>query len=150
MTQILVDAFSILLDVSGSNYVEQSLRIDERNLAGYIMKVITFKIVIHVFGYQITGRMRRISFFCLYTLSMHSLLFSVLPAQGNLFLSLNRPDAAVTAFRGAQELKPDLRSYQGNSLWCLLLSLYAIFDHLDIVLLFFYCCRSSSILSCSF
>ncbi|KAJ4956773.1 hypothetical protein NE237_013556 [Protea cynaroides] len=33
--------------------------------------------------------------------------------KGNLFLSLNRPDAAVTAFRGAQELRPDLRSYQG-------------------------------------
>lgn len=26
---------------------------------------------------------------------------------------MNRPDAAVVAFRGAQELKPDLRSYQG-------------------------------------
>nr|XP_018682116.1 PREDICTED: anaphase-promoting complex subunit 7 isoform X1 [Musa acuminata subsp. malaccensis] len=33
--------------------------------------------------------------------------------KGNLYLSLNRPDAAVTAFRGAQELRPDLRSYQG-------------------------------------
>ncbi|RWW09156.1 hypothetical protein GW17_00027369 [Ensete ventricosum] len=32
--------------------------------------------------------------------------------KGNLYLSLNRPDAAVTAFRGAQELRPDLRSYQ--------------------------------------
>ncbi|XP_042477035.1 anaphase-promoting complex subunit 7 isoform X1 [Macadamia integrifolia] len=51
-------------------YAEQSLRIDERHIPGYIMK-------------------------------------------GNLFLSLNRPDAAVTAFRGAQELRPDLRSYQG-------------------------------------
>ncbi|XP_059632690.1 anaphase-promoting complex subunit 7 [Cornus florida] len=33
--------------------------------------------------------------------------------KGNLFLSLNRPEAAVVAFRGAQELRPDLRSYQG-------------------------------------
>ncbi|KAK1292177.1 Anaphase-promoting complex subunit 7 [Acorus calamus] len=33
--------------------------------------------------------------------------------KGNLCLLLNRPDAAVTAFRGAQELRPDLRSYQG-------------------------------------
>lgn len=33
--------------------------------------------------------------------------------KGRLFLSLNRPDAAVTAFRAAQELRPDLRSYQG-------------------------------------
>lgn len=33
--------------------------------------------------------------------------------KGNLFLQFNRPDAAVTAFRAAQELRPDLRSYQG-------------------------------------
>ncbi|KAK9084140.1 hypothetical protein Scep_030611 [Stephania cephalantha] len=33
--------------------------------------------------------------------------------KGYLFLSLGRPDAAVTAFRAAQELRPDLRSYQG-------------------------------------
>ncbi|ERN16912.1 hypothetical protein AMTRI_Chr02g264590 [Amborella trichopoda] len=33
--------------------------------------------------------------------------------KGNVFLSMNRPDAAVTAFRSAQELRPDLRSYQG-------------------------------------
>jgi hypothetical protein len=33
--------------------------------------------------------------------------------KGNLHLSLNRPDLAVTDFRGAQELKADLRSYQG-------------------------------------
>ncbi|KAG6536248.1 anaphase-promoting complex subunit 7-like [Zingiber officinale] len=33
--------------------------------------------------------------------------------KGNLYLSLNRPDAAVTAFRAAQELRSDLRSYQG-------------------------------------
>uniref|UniRef100_A0A803N9L7 Anaphase-promoting complex subunit 7 n=1 Tax=Chenopodium quinoa TaxID=63459 RepID=A0A803N9L7_CHEQI len=33
--------------------------------------------------------------------------------KGNLLLSLNRPDAAAVAFRNAQELKPDLRSYQG-------------------------------------
>ncbi|KAL1548490.1 Anaphase-promoting complex subunit 7 [Salvia divinorum] len=51
-------------------YAEKSIRIDERHVAGYIMK-------------------------------------------GNLFLSLNRPEAAVIAFRGAQELRPDLRSYQG-------------------------------------
>ncbi|OAY27779.1 anaphase-promoting complex subunit 7 [Manihot esculenta] len=33
--------------------------------------------------------------------------------KGNLLLSLKRPEAAVVAFRGAQELRPDLRSYQG-------------------------------------
>lgn len=33
--------------------------------------------------------------------------------KGNLYLSLGRPDAAVTAFRAAQELRSDLRSYQG-------------------------------------
>ncbi|XAR57116.1 hypothetical protein NMG60_11025146 [Bertholletia excelsa] len=33
--------------------------------------------------------------------------------KGNLSLSMNRPDIAVVAFRGAQELRPDLRSYQG-------------------------------------
>ncbi|KAI0512306.1 hypothetical protein KFK09_012945 [Dendrobium nobile] len=33
--------------------------------------------------------------------------------KGRLFLSLNRPDTAVTAFRAALELRPDLRSYQG-------------------------------------
>lgn len=26
---------------------------------------------------------------------------------------MNRPEAAVLAFRGARELRPDLRSYQG-------------------------------------
>ncbi|KAL9161380.1 hypothetical protein ABFS82_07G017800 [Erythranthe guttata] len=52
------------------SYAEKSIRIDERHVAGYIMK-------------------------------------------GNLFLSMNRPEAAVVAYRGAQELRPDLRSYQG-------------------------------------
>ncbi|KAL2506687.1 Anaphase-promoting complex subunit 7 [Abeliophyllum distichum] len=52
------------------SYVEKSIRIDERHVAGYIMK-------------------------------------------GNLFLSMNQPEAAVIAYRGAQELRPDLRSYQG-------------------------------------
>lgn len=33
--------------------------------------------------------------------------------KGNLFLTMNRPEAAVIAFRGAQDLRPDLRSYQG-------------------------------------
>ncbi|XP_022722059.1 anaphase-promoting complex subunit 7-like isoform X2 [Durio zibethinus] len=33
--------------------------------------------------------------------------------KGNLLLSLKRPEAAVMAFRGAQELRADLRSYQG-------------------------------------
>lgn len=51
-------------------YAEKSIQIDERHVAGYIVK-------------------------------------------GNLLLSLNRPDAAAAAFRSAQELKPDLRSYQG-------------------------------------
>ncbi|KAG5628200.1 hypothetical protein H5410_013418 [Solanum commersonii] len=35
--------------------------------------------------------------------------------KGNLYLSMNRPEAAVVAFRGAQELRPDLRSYQAIS-----------------------------------
>ncbi|XP_008804571.2 anaphase-promoting complex subunit 7 isoform X2 [Phoenix dactylifera] len=52
------------------SYAEKSLRIDDRNISGYIMK-------------------------------------------GNLYLSLNRPDVAATAFRAAQELRPDLRSCQG-------------------------------------
>lgn len=52
------------------SYAEKSIQIDERHVAGYIMK-------------------------------------------GNLLLSLNRPDAAAAAFRNAQELKPDLRSYIG-------------------------------------
>ncbi|KAK6117317.1 hypothetical protein DH2020_048908 [Rehmannia glutinosa] len=52
------------------SYAEKSIRIDERHVAGYIMK-------------------------------------------GNLYLSMNRPEAAVIAYRGAQELRPDLRSYQG-------------------------------------
>ncbi|GBG83456.1 hypothetical protein CBR_g37168 [Chara braunii] len=33
--------------------------------------------------------------------------------KGNLSLALNRSDSAVTAFRKAQALKPDLRAYQG-------------------------------------
>lgn len=33
--------------------------------------------------------------------------------KGNLLLSMKRPETAVIAFRGAQELRPDLRSYQG-------------------------------------
>ncbi|KAL9261192.1 Anaphase-promoting complex subunit 7-like protein [Drosera capensis] len=33
--------------------------------------------------------------------------------KGNLALSLNLPEAGVAAFRAAQELRPDLRSYQG-------------------------------------
>ncbi|KAF6176689.1 hypothetical protein GIB67_034551 [Kingdonia uniflora] len=33
--------------------------------------------------------------------------------KGNLFLSLGRPDAAAIAFKTAQSLRPDLRSYQG-------------------------------------
>ncbi|KAL6532255.1 Anaphase-promoting complex subunit 7 [Orobanche gracilis] len=52
------------------SYAEKSIRIDERHVAGYIMK-------------------------------------------GNLYLSMNRLEAALIAFRGAQELRPDLRSYQG-------------------------------------
>ncbi|KAL8524971.1 hypothetical protein ACS0TY_014558 [Phlomoides rotata] len=52
------------------SYAEKSIRIDERHVAGYIMK-------------------------------------------GNIFLSMNRPESAVVAFRGAQELRPDLRTYQG-------------------------------------
>lgn len=49
------------------------------------------------------------------TLSQSSLQSVVLGSfQGNLFLSLNRPEAAVGVFRIAQALRPDLRSYQGE------------------------------------
>ncbi|CAI9776865.1 unnamed protein product [Fraxinus pennsylvanica] len=57
-------------DRGALSYAEKGIRIDERHVAGYIMK-------------------------------------------GNLFLSMNQPEAAVLAYRGAQELRPDLRSYQG-------------------------------------
>ncbi|XP_068496602.1 anaphase-promoting complex subunit 7 isoform X2 [Phaseolus vulgaris] len=33
--------------------------------------------------------------------------------QGNLLLTMKRAEAAVSAFRAAQELRPDIRSYQG-------------------------------------
>lgn len=33
--------------------------------------------------------------------------------QGNLLLTAKRAEAAVIAFRGALELRPDIRSYQG-------------------------------------
>ncbi|KAK6930124.1 hypothetical protein RJ641_004218 [Dillenia turbinata] len=33
--------------------------------------------------------------------------------KGSLLLSMNRPGSAVIAFRGVQDLRPDLRSYQG-------------------------------------
>ncbi|PRQ39109.1 putative tetratricopeptide-like helical domain-containing protein [Rosa chinensis] len=33
--------------------------------------------------------------------------------KGNLLLSMKRAEAAVSAFRAAQELRPDIRSYQG-------------------------------------
>jgi anaphase-promoting complex subunit 7 len=39
--------------------------------------------------------------------------------QGNLCLALNRSEAAVMAFRRAQALKADLRSYQGRHTPCL-------------------------------
>jgi hypothetical protein len=39
--------------------------------------------------------------------------------QGNLCLALSRPEAAVMAFRKAQALKADLRSYQGRHTPCL-------------------------------
>lgn len=37
----------------------------------------------------------------------------LLKFQGNLYLSMNRPEIAVVAYRCAQELRADLRSYQG-------------------------------------
>jgi len=37
--------------------------------------------------------------------------------QGNLLLTMKRAEAAVSAFRAAQELRPDIRSYQGSSLY---------------------------------
>ncbi|KAH7290555.1 hypothetical protein KP509_30G053600 [Ceratopteris richardii] len=40
----------------------------------------------------------------------HSLAYIV---KGNIALSMSRPEAALAAFRKAQSLKPDLRSYQG-------------------------------------
>jgi hypothetical protein len=46
-------------------------------------------------------------------------MFAYCFMKGNLHLSLNRPDLAVTDFRGAQELKSDLRSYQGYCVWYL-------------------------------
>ncbi|KAK7245695.1 hypothetical protein RIF29_40544 [Crotalaria pallida] len=33
--------------------------------------------------------------------------------KGNLLLTMKRAEAAVSAFRGAQELRPDIRAYQG-------------------------------------
>lgn len=33
--------------------------------------------------------------------------------KGNLLLAMKQPEAAVSAFRNAQELRPDIRSYQG-------------------------------------
>lgn len=53
--------------------------------------------------------------FLLSSISMNtSILQSFFRFQGNLLLALKRPEAAVIAFRGAQELRPDLRSYQGE------------------------------------
>ncbi|XP_027363285.1 anaphase-promoting complex subunit 7 isoform X2 [Abrus precatorius] len=56
-------------EIKALQYAEQSIRIDERHISGYIMK-------------------------------------------GNLLLTMKRADAAVSAFRAAQELRPDIRSYQ--------------------------------------
>jgi hypothetical protein len=36
--------------------------------------------------------------------------------QGNLLLTAKQAEAAVVAFRGALELRPDIRSYQGATL----------------------------------
>jgi hypothetical protein len=33
--------------------------------------------------------------------------------QGNLYMSLNRPEGAVAEFKIAQDLRADIRSYQG-------------------------------------
>ncbi|XP_057429582.1 anaphase-promoting complex subunit 7 [Lotus japonicus] len=52
------------------SYAEQSIRMDERHIPGYLIK-------------------------------------------GHLLLTMKRAEAAVSAFRGAQELRPDIRSYQG-------------------------------------
>jgi len=46
--------------------------------------------------------------------------------QGNISLTLNRPEAAVMAFRKAQLLKPDLRSYQGSVPPCAIISRLSI------------------------
>lgn len=42
-----------------------------------------------------------------------SLFWHVEFIQGNLLLTMKRAEAAVSAFRAAQELRPDIRSYQG-------------------------------------
>lgn len=42
-----------------------------------------------------------------------NLIWHVEFIQGNLLLTMKRAEAAVPAFRGAQELRPDIRSYQG-------------------------------------
>lgn len=45
--------------------------------------------------------------------NVNALIFPV-RFKGNLLLSMKRPEAAVIAFRGAHELRADLRSYQGS------------------------------------
>ena len=52
------------------------------------------------------------SFLSFYFNSMKSQGF-LLSFQGNLLLAAKRAEAAVLAFRGALELRPDIRSYQG-------------------------------------
>jgi hypothetical protein len=66
--------------------------------------------------------------------------------KGNLHLSLNRPDLAVTDFRGAQELKSDLRSYQGYCVWSLV-SLIVLFKTSCSVSKYKYTIRSCACLS---
>lgn len=51
------------------------------------------------------------------------LIVCLLLFKGNLHLLLNRPDLAVTDFRGAQELRADLRSYQGILVMLLILKI---------------------------
>ena len=41
------------------------------------------------------------------------MLSTLIFPQGNLLLTMKRPEAAAGAFRVAQELRPDIRSYQG-------------------------------------
>ncbi|PIA44508.1 hypothetical protein AQUCO_01700244v1 [Aquilegia coerulea] len=92
-------------------YAEKCLRIDDRHIPGQIMKVCNFCLdeqfwlILNSIGTCISSL--RVSFIG------RKLHLKHLAIQGNLYISLDRPDAAVVAFRAAQELRPDLRSYQG-------------------------------------
>ncbi|KAM3407302.1 hypothetical protein ACQJBY_001000 [Aegilops geniculata] len=89
-------------------YAEKSLRVDDRHITGYIMKCPP------ALSYSGNVAMKYTSMFGGWWAYCLLMFF-----KGNLHLSLNRPDLAVTDFRGAQELRADLRSYQGSLIWIL-------------------------------